>query len=238
MPIPSVYRRAQEGAVASYDWTDIASGSGMITFYLGGLKNNSGFQYYMNENVFIPQSAPNTANFHITGAYYRVQTTNDTATKLIDLTFETNQFNRPRIIEGDVLFEIPCSSQYKTNTRATEHYIICILSKVSSGTTTTLLTSTSSTVAPGVDTAFTDYLSWKDNLSQTNLKIGDTLKLNVQVWGRRSDGESENVAFMLGHNPLNEATAAIGGGTEGIERVSLIDGKSQARISIPFKIDL
>jgi len=231
--VPINFNIPGEPAVASYDWTDVASGTGMITFYLGGLKDSTGIGYILYENVFIPNKERNTTSFNSQGRFTRVETDVAVFTKVIDLSFDLSSFNTPRTLGGTCLFEIPCSSDILSSDRATEHYIIC---KVQNSTTV-LLTSQSATRAPGTGVSEQEYFCWRGTLPQSNFKRGETLRLVVEVWGRRSAGGSENVAFMLGHDPLNDECPLIDT-SSAIKKVNIADGKSQAKVTIPFKLDL
>ncbi len=52
MPLPKRYLKSAEGSIASYDWTDIASGTGYVTLYGTGANLSSGTPVYLIDEAF------------------------------------------------------------------------------------------------------------------------------------------------------------------------------------------
>lgn len=87
--IPEKYRKSSE-AIATYNFTDVASGLGYETFYLFISENNAVTEYHMSNIQAYGNSATmtNTSGDFVTGA-----------------------FNLPRVLKGDVYLDIYGSSQ-------------------------------------------------------------------------------------------------------------------------------
>lgn len=79
-------------SIISYDWVDMNSGTGYVTFYGYSLKALDGsYTHHLNTNQFYSSSVETAANYDATGTP-------------IDLDFDVH-FNLPQIIKGDLWVE-------------------------------------------------------------------------------------------------------------------------------------
>lgn len=150
--IPNVFQFTPQ-VVASYDYTDIADGTGYAIYYLLDSKDASGSAYYLVPTNSI-SSAANSANGW-------------SGTNYIDLDVT---FNRPQTIKGMVHFS------GEVNHTGTDGTVTAVLQKISGGSTSTLGAELA-TFTKTADLGFC--ISW--DVSQTHFKSGDTLRLRVKT---------------------------------------------------------
>lgn len=187
MVVPIVFRRGGEGAVASYDFYDVASGSGYIEFYAGrGMSVNllSTFKFYSN----CPDA---TAYVYTSGS-----TNSGTFTKKVDLDFDV-VLNKPLVIYGRALVNAPYS--IKGDTSTVQGYTWAHIKKVSGGTETEIISCSGAALSANTtETFFMPGLEM--DVPLTVFKKGDTLRLTVEGWVRVA--ASTNATIHVAHDPM------------------------------------
>lgn len=86
MPLPQTYGTISEGAIASYDYFDIAEGTGMKMFYALSTDGSDGKVYLLNANPLFTKY---------------IET--DSSVVGNTLTFSLGEFNTPKILNGTAL---------------------------------------------------------------------------------------------------------------------------------------
>lgn len=147
--------RSGEGAVASYNWTDLAQGVGYGTFYL--LMYGDSTSTTNISLVDFVSTGANSNNLTVDGVK----------------NFDTNVFSFPRTLKGFVVFEGMVSSG------AAGRRLTAQLYKVSGGVETAI-TDLKSTVD---NTTARFYLKLTLTSTQINLKAGDFLRLKLNFSG-------------------------------------------------------
>ena len=215
MAFDGPFAQQAEAAIASYDWTDIASGEGIIVFYGASSTDNTTLTYYMIKNEIYSDTSSTAGAGTGTGTE-----------KALDLDFDMSSFNSPRTVKGKLRCVVPL--QIGITTSANKGGIAYAILKVRKwdGTTETEITSNtkSRNSLPAGSTATTfDVVSFELEVPQTNFKIGEVLRLTVEIWvtGQGANG----TAVSLYHDPKNRGvTAAI--------------LTQQLEFQVPFKINL
>jgi hypothetical protein len=172
--LPINFDIPQEGAVASYDWTDIADGTGYITLYVSG--DSAGHRLVTKEY-----------HSHKGAETYYV---NATATLNCDLT----PFNSPRVIRGTAFIEAITYTSWGTSGSVSK---TCQFYKVSNAVETSLGSAVS--LSSTKDTVVRNLISL--SLTQTNFKKGDILRLKIvttisngsQYLGTNTNGNASTV---------------------------------------------
>tara|TARA_Y100000310_G_scaffold326893_1_gene392439 strand:- start:542 stop:1162 length:621 start_codon:yes stop_codon:yes gene_type:complete len=189
--LPVVLPIPQEAATASYNWTDLAEGTGVVRYYLTRSKN------FANENEYclITQtiaSANKVGERYITG--------NGTG---VVHNFDLSVYNTPKVLRGTAYF----SCDFFRGTENGSANAKITVQKVDSDDNVTNVSSelrTSSYLAgtgTGTQAAFLAI-----PLTTTNFKKGDTLRLKVDVI---EDGTYAG----MGIDPSGEGTVPQVGGT-------------------------
>ena len=150
--IPPQFNVSQP-AVASYDWTDIAEGTGIVTFYLIEVRDNTGDIFKLIPSQI--EGSEQGANGWSSTSY---------------VSFDTTPFNAPRVMKGWAFFsgEVNHTGTNGTITATLYHY---------DGTTETAIgteaTSSSKTGDWNFCLAF--------NVSRKHFKKGDMIRLKVKT---------------------------------------------------------
>lgn len=221
--VPINFAVPSEGAVASYSWTDIASGQGFVRFYLAQELQGGNTSYILTDT----QIYSNTSDVTSTG------TNADTFTKTNTLTFSSSVFNTPRTIRGFARFSISIGA-HSTSGGTGSGAIVAILKKVSGGVTTTLCTTGLSDNTSGgtaVPVGHKRVLMLKE-ITETSLKIGDILQLDIDFYALNASSTSGYIGYCdLGTDPLNQNGTWIKPQTETGDR-------TDSFVEIPFEVNL
>lgn len=208
--------RGGEGSVASYNWTDIGEGTGMVNFY-GMLTNTLG----TSDTPKLTQTTGYSSEVYLNGL---LDTPADNAV-FIDADFDLSPFNLPKVMGGTALFR--CSFSYAhTFGGGSSGYgnLKIIIRKVSGGVETDLVSEESDQVGL-TGTTGTAYARCVMPLviPLTSFKKGDTLRVTVQAlsYGGASGG---NEAMRIWCDPLNATITSV--------------PFTQMKVEIPFRIDL
>jgi len=145
--------QSQSEAIASFDFQDVADGTGNIIFYLYAADAGS--------------------------TTYHLGTTTEIFSFIIDLdlnngtlNFNASPFNTPRVVKGDAIINITLLA----DTAAT---ITAQLQRISAGVATNIHTSAGK--AAGITTG--KYLCFNVSLTETLFKVGDNLRLVLTTTG-------------------------------------------------------
>ena len=197
-------------AIASYAYTDIADGTGIVAFYL--TKVATAASTY--EHKLVPSSAAYSESNGVTAA-----------TGSLDLDFDV-VFNRPVIIEGTMYLEMPVAliASSGTVTIDVEATIIHY-----DGTTETtigaMITSPSfSTTTTSSYVSQMRVLKWAFTSPQ-KFKAGDTLRVTI------GDNVTGSGTKSIGHSPVGNQRIASGQEFEDL-------GTHRATLYVPMKLNV
>jgi hypothetical protein len=155
--IPSNFPIPGEGAIASYNYTDIADGTGVTIFYLTQTKAGS-----LLTTAAIPSEAVYKRNSQ-------------------SLNYDLAPFNSPRTIKGTAYVSIGI---YQSTANGLTSWI-CQIKKESGGVVTTCSSAITGTLPSGNGghlMAITHI-----PLTQTHFKKGDILRLNIEITNSNGD---------------------------------------------------
>lgn len=170
-----------EGAVASYNGIDLASGNGFATFYPTDTSNN---QYYLSSQVVYAD----------TGFYLN-------SSGALDRDFDVT-FLKPITIKGLAYISIPVSDASGANSH--NETVTVTIRVVRSGVETDIGTANATKTIDSANNKFKMFTFLID-CAETSLKIGDKLRLTIQL---TASGGNYQVA-KLWYKPTNTETTAI-----------------------------
>lgn len=218
-PIPG------ESAIASYDYTDIAEGTGMVVFYAFSSYEGGAADYHLSTSA-IPshnQFTQATIGDHI----YQ---------PICDLDFDTSPFNLPKTIKGTAWVVVPCG--YAEGVSSSGDIKFTAYIRKWTGSVESEIASAASEDPIVLDTAGDDHKSKyavvKITVPQTHFKIGEMLRLTIVAMGVSNDGDN-NGYYCIGHDPANRNSQYATGTIAPFEDNY---GGSVLKVYIPFKIDL
>ena len=211
MPVPIVYRKSGEQSIATYDYFDIADGTGIKAFYMAAI---SGATHMLTSNqIYSDVVQTDTLSVALTFNLMHSK------------TFQTT-FNLPRIIKGDVLLNVGLGVT-SDGTGDFRTYARGVITKTSGGVDTTLGSlSGNNVLQAGVGTNAQVNLI-KITVPLTKFKKEDVLKIKIDQYGLRASGGGVST-FFLGHDPKGRDPSSVFGTTS----------TSTSQAYIPFVLDL
>lgn len=217
----------------SYDFFDIADGTGYATYY-GMMINNGSYTTTPNANV--------GSEFIKTYVDF-----DNVLAKEIDIDFDIN-FNTPKNIKGDIIVNVPIGVTTTSTTQVDATYQAVVKAYHYNGTTETQLGSTATSTLYSVKNMESD-ITLKRQSSNAVLKIsvpktthfraGEILRITVEGWFNRVSGSASQGG--IAHDPTNrndkieENDAA---GTDGRLQVFEDEDSKRLSINVPFKLDV
>jgi len=185
MPIPIVYRKSGEGIIATYNFIDVASGTGIISFYGSNSISGASMQYELSNWTRYSDDIYSFVD-NPTGAYV----------KKMDIDFDV-AINKPIVLKGNTIVNLPWAV-ISANNETTSAYVKAIVKKVSGLTETQLSTSQSGVLSLGVTGRTYKMDALNSTIEQVNLGAGDTLRLTIE--GYIKDGNVSG-GCAIGHDP-------------------------------------
>lgn len=201
--------------IASYDWTDIAEGTGIVELYGATGELTGGEFYYLSENT----------EFSKTGATSGTISSSQNWEKGVDVDFDLPEFQFSKTLKG----KGRCFAQWGYGSGSSvsgNSYVIIKVRKWDGTTETDLVSAQTQTEARG-DVSGIDYFTGilEFDIPKTHFKRGDVLRLTVEVWGQNTESASNTVRIL--HNPKN--AEVTGNNTAQY---------SFLKFNLPFRIDI
>lgn len=218
--VPRVYRGLGEGALANYDYVDIANGLGYVEFKGYTSRPAGVLTYHLGKEVMETGYA-STASI-VSTERFAILVNEDTSGAV---TFQTSEFNLPRILEGKVFVNFTLDT---TLNNADSH----IPSATLYLNDTELGTASGASIA-GSAIIHTYNLSF--DVSKQKIKRGDVIKLKISSVS--TDAGVSRV--LLEHDPLNrdEDSYTFSGG-DVRRNITASDYPTELNVFVPFRIDL
>jgi hypothetical protein len=168
MPIPTTYVMPGTGTIASYNWEDLAEGTGIVSLYgyttsSGAVALVSGAMSFKigNTSSIYSNNIETSGIMDIEEEYYR--------------KFDMSPFNLPKIINGTGTIIVTIGGYASTGLQAM--YPKVTLHKVSGGTESTIVSTSGAITSGAVNLKKTYALSM--TIPRTAFKKNDTLRLKV-----------------------------------------------------------
>ena len=200
----------QEPIMANYNWTDVASGVGFVTFDLFQTDNSTATEYRISDNVLGGE-----------GSHAPV------SSGTVTFTFDSSPLGTPRVMMGTAfaLFSQAVWSTGGSGNSASVYAVVSIC-KWDGTNETVLATQTTSTLSRvSALEAVTRSLGF--SIAKTNFKIGEQIRIKVAVTSAISGtGRTRTIWDPLNRDSGGEAS------------ITASTNPTYFKINIPFKIDL
>jgi len=215
-PIPT------ERAIASFSFTDLAEGTGVVEYTLG-VQNVEG-----TESFFLSTTAGWNSSVAGVTTYKQEETENDTSfAKTIDIDFDLTAFNLPRRIRGTGRCQINFGGGELQPNNSGETYIICRIRKWDGSSETEIASGQSQTrviasnVANNRETG-----NIPITIPLTSYKKGETLRVTIEQWSKKTSSSVFTARFA--HDPQDTDQTEFGG----------TDFFTTLKVQIPYVIDV
>ena len=217
MGVPIVYRKSAEQALASYDFIDIASGTGSVIYYLGtGSSTNKIIKPILASETFYSHNIMSGASW-----------TPGTDVKAVDIDWDI-QFNLPQVIRGSAIFNIPLA--HFTDATDTTIFSVVKVRKWDGINETTLATITGTNFIATNNGVSTTLQTLAGDIPLTAFKRGEFLRITTEVYGTTISGTTQE--SYVGCDP----NGRISGAND--VRAFASGDISVGTAIIPFRIDL
>ena len=209
-----------ESAIASYNYTDLAEGTGIIKFYGFAARNSAAYTYHLDKNPTY------SALIQKSGAWSNSSS--------IDIDFDTSTFNTPCVIKGTAIINMTLSVIADAGHTSTG-YITAYVRKWNGTTETEIANVQSANVVDNDATANKEVLNLRLTIPQTSFKRGETLRLTIVLSGSCPSGTG---VFAFGCDPMNRDADEYSGWSDGVDIKPSTDSMiTQLNFYCPFKID-
>lgn len=212
-----------ENVVVSYNWEDVANGDGYVRLYASASTQTSTTTYFLiNQTI--------DSDLISTGG----EVTSSSSTKILDMDFDLSQFNAPRKIIGSAIVSATLGKGTTASGSNTgEAFFIAKIRKWNGTTESEIANSQSRTIILPATTSATgepksERLTTKVTIPETSFKIGETLRLTMEVWAKKTD--TNNFTISLAHDPTGRKTGSTSDRIEDEDVTTLI-------LNMPFKIN-
>ena len=179
---PVAFPQPVSPAIASYAYTDIAEGTGIVLFYGASNHANGTTDYILTTNT------PYSSRIVVSGAQITADGTfGQIATQDYDITF-----NHPQNIKGTAYLNISIGGYSITTATGNKVWLSgAILQKYDGSTTTTLVAVSGAVVniTPANQVVSATQFLPLALTGTTHFKAGDTLRLSLDLWGYNGAGD-------------------------------------------------
>lgn len=200
MPVPTVYRTTGEQALASYDFIDIAEGTGIVNYFglqasLSGARTN----ILSTNSALFSYGVQTSGAAVLSGTYF----------KLIDKDFDF-QFNLPKIIKGNLIVSLTHAHACVSTSEASQHFINIRARKYDGTTETDLAVNSGAVLLSPAGGSATEggTIEYQTEsivvpISRQNFKKGETFRLTVEAWAKANAGTGQTQISRFAHDPQN-----------------------------------
>ena len=221
MVIQPKYSGAAEGAIASYDWTDIASRTGKEVYYIATGLNGATTNY-------------NLTNFKVFSHSIKLSQAYNSAGTAFELDIEKDfdlEFGQPRNIKGDFFGNLMISTADTGGSYGTSVKTTTKLRKWDGTTETEILSIDAEGGGAGAGATVSTIFGISGTFPLTHFKAGETLRITIMIYTKSTSGTASTTDgnIYLGSDPNNRTDALFA--TTGHNR-------TDTQFVIPFRIDI
>ena len=223
MGVPVVYRKTQDSAIASYDYFDIATGSGYRRLYgiSAGVGSGAALTYALSTQT-LDSTKPRTDQYNSGSSVY---------TKDIDLDFDLS-FAAPQSVKGPVLAQITYGLQNINPGVQGDFFLAAAVKKVDLNSVETTLKYLSGgmyhiNVPQNAIQEYREIASL--DVSKTHFSAGEKLRFTTEVWTKAP--ASQDFKINLYFDGANRVKSLSGNGWFASHDTNLL-------VDVPFVIDI
>lgn len=214
MTVPKYFRKKGERGIISYDYFDIAEGTGVKKFKGASVTNDTTTSFILLSDQEVYSSLISTSKDVVDIA-------TSPGTKMIDVDIDLSVFNIPKDVEGNVYVNF-CYYLSKYSGANYEGWFVVKVKKndVEIGSARTASTNTTTK----------EIVTLKIPVTRTHYAKGDVLRITVESWAISTD--ASDVRSEFGHDPQNRDGTNITPSTDSPTTITKFE------VLIPFLLDL
>jgi|24BtaG_2_1085350.scaffolds.fasta_scaffold02119_4 hypothetical protein len=205
----------------NFNWTDLSSATGYVVYDGWGTDTSTGMIYNL-----LPSGNASSLSTPVSTGTDKVSTsppsTSNTYVKLLDLDFDTTEFQLTRNIEGTAIVRIGGFMNEIGSGTGFDSYIILKLRKWDGASETEIASVQSATQSIDNDQEYSFTLPITVPL--TKLKKGEFLRLTTEYWGRSTSSTEFTLRFY--HDPGDDVQSGSSA------------GNTRLVLAIPYKINV
>ena len=188
--------QAQSNSIASYNYTDIAEGTGIIKFYGFTTEDDAAIDYHLSTNTaYSATEGTETAGSIVSTGSFK---------KVIDVDFDLSEFNLPKDIEGTAIINMGHGVFSGAGSTKVQGYIKARIRKWDGSSETEIANEDSATIQAQNGANKRQIVSIKITIPKTHFKIGETLRLTIEGWHKNVTATSNT--SRIPHVPQNSDT--------------------------------
>lgn len=207
----------QEQAIASFNWQDIAEGTGIVKFYGYKWSNSTSSYYGLTTQLLYSEVIEDTETGQ-PGSF----------TDFFNQSFDSAAFNRPQIVDGTAYVQVCWSIDPHISDDVTESKGIITIAKWDGTTATTIGSGTTSTYTATTGATKDVITAINITCTETHLKVGEKLRVTVQLQWKKTAGSGTALRATTAHDPQNRDGTYITPSTN-------VSNISQMVFHIPFR---
>jgi len=207
----------------NFDWTNIASATGYVSYDCHNTIDSVGVKYVLIESS--NRTGLVGINGYSNGTAYCITTGTKAAgagfSKIVDIDWDSTEFKKPRTLRGKTYINFNVGN---TCAGAASAYAIVKIRKWDGATETDILTIQSFTI--GFNTGVQMAIALSGDISETLFKVGEQLRITIELW---TEIVADTIWLSLSGQPNDQAESNGGH--------SISAGNTRIIAAIPFKIE-
>jgi len=225
MPIhPQFFPPLPNDAIASYDWQDLAEGTGIINYKLFTTTDSTGDDYRLG-----------TQELYSTIIDTRIVATSahTSFTKLADLDFDLSVYNIQKQIKGTMVLQFSHVAKSNPAVAQIEAYTVVRIRRWDGVAEHEVALGQTKTLTPGAGGGEeSELVTMQIIIPKTDFAAEDALRVTIEMWIKAVGTGTPQGAYYLGHDPQNrDSTYADGIKPSADDLVQTFD------IYTPYNID-
>ena len=227
--LPITYPEPPAKAIASFNFIDIAEGTGNVIFFCYAHQEQTTVGYSLSTQVLFSEGAalsPPDGN-----GFTEAIGTSASFQKEIDIDFDL-AFNLPQRIKGKLksFFTWGCTDTTDSLQRG-EAYVILRVRKWDGSTETEIANAQSKTLVIDANEGKYATTNMEIDLTSVNhFKKGESLRITIEVWFKKTAANNRQVRFY--HDPQGNTILAADESDSGFTNSTIF------QVHVPFLIDL
>jgi len=187
--------------ITSYDYTDIADGTGVIKFQGSKTETSAGVDYILSRETL-------SSSYLETSSADEALDGSQVSRLIQSVDFDLTTFNIPKSAKGTAYIETSFNITKVSGTDTAKGYMIYTLKNVPEVGSTVEIASVQ-TIERNTNASSSQRVSLPMTIPLTHFKRGDTLRLTIEGWARAGGGTGCVGKTTIPHDPSNSQGTVI-----------------------------